>query len=154
MEKHMPPVRLEFSSRLAASADEVWKWITSWKSISTEMRPYFRMTAPRGVKSIDDLNVIPGTPLFRSRVYLFGIIPIDYSDVTLLELGKGKGFVEQSPMGSMSLWRHERKIEGTTNGCTITDILTFQPRTARKLVAWFIGRVFTHRHAVLRRHLG
>ena len=150
----MLPIRLEFSSRLAAPTDEVWKWISSWKSISTEMWPYFRMTAPNGVTSIDDLNVVPGTPLFRSRVYLFGIIPIDYSDVTLLELDKGRGFVEQSPMGSMTLWRHERRISNGANGCTLTDILTFQPRMSRRLVAWFIGRVFKHRHAVLRRYLG
>lgn len=150
----MLPIRLEFSSRLAAPTDEVWKWITSWKSISIEMWPYFRMTAPNGVTSIDDLNVVPGTPLFRSRVYLFGIIPIDHSDVTLLELDRGRGFIEQSPMGSMTLWRHERRISNGANGYTLTDILTFQPRMSRRLVAWFIGRVFKHRHAVLRRCLG
>jgi ligand-binding SRPBCC domain-containing protein len=106
------------------------------------------------VTVIDDVTITLGTPLFRSRVYLFGFIRIDYSDVTLIEFSKGNGFVEQSPMGSMSLWRHERKIEGTTNGCILTDILTFQPRMAEKLVAWFIGRVFAHRHAVLRSRLG
>ncbi len=150
----MPPIRLEFSSRLASPADEVWKWITSWKSISTEMWPYFRMTAPNGITSIDDLNIVPGIPLFRSRVYLFGIIPIDHSDITLLELDKGRGFVEQSPMRSMILWRHERRISNGANNCTLTDILTFQPRMNRRLVAWFIGRVFKHRHAVLRHYLG
>ena len=154
MEEYTPPVYLEFSSRLAASTHEVWKWITSWKNISTEMWPYFRMTTPRGVTVIDDVTITLGTPLFRSRVYLFGFIRIDYSDVTLIEFSKGNGFVEQSPMGSMSLWRHERKIEGTTNGCILTDILTFQPRRAERLVAWFIGRVFAHRHAVLRSRLG
>jgi ligand-binding SRPBCC domain-containing protein len=150
----MLPIRLEFSSRLDAPTCEVWKWITSWKSISIEMWPYFRMTAPNGVTSIDDLNVVPGTPLFRSRVYLFGIIPIDHSNVTLLELDKGRGFIEQSPMGSMTLWRHERRISNGSNGCTLTDILTFQPRMSQRLAAWFIGRVFKHRHAVLRRYLG
>ncbi len=119
-----------------------------------EMWPYFRMTAPKGVTSIDDVNIVLGQPLFRSRVYLFGIIPIDYSDVTLLELDKGRGFVEQSPMGSMTLWRHERRINNGANGCTLTDVLTFQPRMARRVVAWFIGRVFRHRHAVLKRYLG
>jgi hypothetical protein len=34
------------------------------------------------------------------------------------------------------------------------DIVTFQPRMTRRIVAWFIGRVFRHRQAVLRRHLG
>jgi hypothetical protein len=102
----MLPIRLEFSSRLAAPTDEVWKWITSWKSISTEILPYFRKMAPNSVTSIDDLNVVPGTPLFRSRMYLFGIIPTDHSDVTLLELDKCRGFVEQSPLGSMTLWHH------------------------------------------------
>jgi ligand-binding SRPBCC domain-containing protein len=154
VENGMQPIRLEFHSRLAASTDEVWKWITSWKNISMEMRPYFRMTAPKGVTSIEDVNIVPGQPLFRSRVYLFGIIPIDYSDVTLVELDTGRGFVEQSPMGSMRLWRHERRISNGAHGCTLTDVLTFQPRRARRIVAWFIGRVFMHRHAVLKRYLG
>jgi hypothetical protein len=77
--------------------------------------------------------------------------------MTLLELRSGQGFVEQSPMGSMKLWRHERSIVPCTaesGAVLLVDQLTFQPRMAKRLVVWFIGRVFSHRHTVLREHLG
>jgi ligand-binding SRPBCC domain-containing protein len=150
------PVDLFFESPLQASAEAVWQWITSVQGISAEMWPYFRMTAPPGVGSLEDLAVQPGKRLFRSRVFLFGFLPIDYSDLTLLELTPLDGFVEQSPMGSMNLWRHERRVRPNLagRGVILSDHLTFEPRWARSVVAWFIRRVFQHRHAVLRRQLG
>jgi len=92
--------------------------------------------------------------LCRSWILLCGILPIDRSDLTLIELEAGHRFVEQSPMFSMRLWRHERTIEARENGCTLTDRLEFQPRVAVGVTRWFIVTVFTHRHAVLRRNLG
>ena len=150
------PVTLVFESRLPATGAAVWEWITSVRGISTEMWPFFRMTVPRDIRSLADVDFHPGRRLFRSRVFLFGIVPIDYSDLTLLELTPGNGFVEQSPMGSMKLWRHERRIQTAHPGdvVTITDRLTFESRWASGLVVWFIKKVFQHRHAVLRRHFG
>lgn len=84
-------------------------------------------------------------------------LPIDYSDMTLLELKDGQGFVEQSPMGSMRLWRHERRIvpcPSGSNAILLVDQLTFQPRMAKRLVGWFIRRVFIHRHNVLKANFG
>jgi ligand-binding SRPBCC domain-containing protein len=150
------PVELVFESRLHASTEAVWQWITSVRGISAEMWPYLRMTVPPGVHSLGDVSTQPGQRLFRSRVFLFGFLPIDYSDLTLLELTPSEGFVEQSPMGSMDLWRHERRIrvDPDGRGVILSDHLTFEPRWARTIVAWFIHRVFKHRHAVLRRQLG
>jgi ligand-binding SRPBCC domain-containing protein len=146
--------KLEFRSPLRASRAEVWDWITSVRGISTELRPFMRMSVPRGVRSLKELHFEPGQPLFRSQIYLFGVLPVDYSYLTLLELHEGVGFVEQSPMGSMRLWRHERRIEEAAHGCVLTDTLTFEPRFAASLSRWVVERIFTHRHAVLRRHFG
>jgi len=74
----------------------------------------------------------PGKPLFRSWILLFGIIPIDRSDLTLLRLEDGRGFVEQSPMLSMSLWRHVRTLEADGETNAVTDELTFRPRLATR----------------------
>jgi ligand-binding SRPBCC domain-containing protein len=149
------PVDLFFESPLHAPAEAVWQWITSIRGISAEMWPYFRMTVPPGVRSLEDLTVQPGKRLFRSRVFLFGFLPIDYSELTLLEVTPLDGFIEQSPMGSMNLWRHERRVRpNPAGGVILSDHLTFEPRWARGVVAWFIRRVFQHRHAVLRRELG
>ncbi len=150
------PFSIRFESRLMAPPERVWAWITSVKGISAEMWPYFRMTVPKDVESLADVQMQPGVRMFRSYVFLFGILPIDYSDMTLLELTPGSGFIEQSPMGSMKLWRHERYIApcGSGSGAVVlVDQLTFQPRMARRLVGWFIGHVFTHRHKVLRANL-
>ncbi len=93
----MGVIEISIESSVKASPEEAWAWITSLQGISEEMRPYFRMTAPAGVTSINDIAVEPGKPLFRSRVFLFCILPIDYSDITLVEINKGSGFIEQSP---------------------------------------------------------
>lgn len=150
-------ITLRFESALRAPAEQVWAWITSASGIRAEMRPLLFMTVPRGIRSLEDVPIVPGIRLFRSYVFLFGFLPIDYSDMTLLELRHGQGFVEQSPMGSMQLWRHERNIVACPTDATtvlLIDQLTFQPRAMKHLVGWFIQRVFIHRHNVLRKHLG
>jgi hypothetical protein len=147
------PFHLEFQSEVDATPAAAWRWITSFDGISAELRPLLRMSAPPGVRSIEDLDVTLGRTLFRSRISLFGILPIDHSDLTLVELVDGVGFVEQSPMGSMHLWRHERWIRSAPRGCIVTDRLTIQPRFASGIVRWFVGHLFRHRHDVLRRRL-
>jgi len=145
---------LAFTSTLRAPRARVWSWLTSVEGISREFWPILKMTTPRDVRNIQDVHPAPGAPLFRSWVLLFGVLPVDRTDLTLLRLDDGTGFVEQSPMLSMRLWRHERTLAGDRDRTTLTDRLTFEPRFAGPLVAWFIRRVFAHRHAVLRRHFG
>ena len=92
-------ISIRFESKLLAPPERVWEWITSVRGISAEMWPFFRMTTPKNIQSLADVQIQPGVPMFRSRVFLFGFLPIDYSDMTLLELKPGIGFVEQSPHG-------------------------------------------------------
>jgi ligand-binding SRPBCC domain-containing protein len=149
-------IELRFESKLHSPRERVWAWITSLEGISAEMWPFFRMTVPRDVRHIADVDVKPGTPLFRSYILLFGLLPIDYSDLTLVDIDHGRGFVEESPMGSMRLWRHERRIvdcPADSSAVLLIDRLTFEPRWARPAVGWFIRRVFEHRHKVLRDRL-
>jgi ligand-binding SRPBCC domain-containing protein len=112
------------------------------------------MSAPRHVKDLTSVAFEPGVPMFRSWLKLFGVLPVDYSDLTLLSLTPGVGFVEQSRMGSMKLWRHERQIIPLESGCRVTDTLTFEPRLGGRLVVAFVARFFAHRHEMLRRYLG
>lgn len=148
-------ISLNFESKLYAPAERVWGWIISVKGISAEMWPFFRMTKPKGIQSLQDLQISPGVRMFRSYVFLFGFLPIDYSDMTLIELKKGQGFIEQSPMGSMRLWRHERHIVPSpedSRAVLLIDDLTFSPRVAKRLIGRFIRRVFIHRHEVIRKN--
>ena len=144
---------LDFESELKASPDEAWSWATSMEGIRAELRPIARMTAPRGISTILDVDVKIGVPLIRSWFLLFGFLPVDRSDLTLIELDEGHGFVEQSPMLSMRLWRHERTIDPVAGGCKISDRLTFEPRFSAPFAKWFIAALFRHRHRVLRREL-
>lgn len=147
----MSQVELTFRSELRAPRERVWRWMTSVEGIARELSPLLKMTTPRNVQNLRDVPIEPGKPLFRSWVLLFGVLPIDRSDLTLLQLDEGRGFVEQSPLLSMSLWRHERTLEADGERTILTDRLTFRPRLATALTRWFIRTVFTHRHAVLRR---
>jgi ligand-binding SRPBCC domain-containing protein len=147
-------IELTFRSELHAPRDQMWAWIASVEGISRELWPVLKMTVPASIKNITDVHITPGQPLFRSWVLLFGVLPIDRSDLTLLHLEAGRGFVEQSPMISMALWRHERTLEERDGRTILTDHLTFQPRLAKTLTRWFIRTVFTHRHNVLRRQFG
>ena len=149
----MSVVQLTFRSDLAAPPERVWNWITSVEGISRELWPILKMTTPPDLPDIRDVPHHPGQALFRSWVLLFGVLPIDRSDLTLISLDDGRGFVEQSPMLSMRLWRHERTVEPIGAGSRLADVLTFEPRFATALVTWFIRRVFTHRHAILRKYL-
>lgn len=145
---------LEFESRLVASPEELWRWMVSPEGIRRELWPLIRMGTPRGVRSLEDMEISPGKPLFRSIIWLGGVLPMDYSHVTLLEMEHERGFLEQSPMGSMKKWRHERRIHPVEGGCVLTDRIEFEPRMARKLVSWFTRQLFRNRHRVLREEFG
>src|SRR5262245_13205700 len=134
----MSRVQLTFRSELNAPPDRVWAWAASVEGISRELGPILKMTTPRGVRSIEDVAIEPGKPLFRSWVFLFNVLPIDRSDLTLLEITPGRGFVEESPMLSMRLWRHERTLVPAGSGTILTDTLTFEPRFGTALTRWFI----------------
>lgn len=147
---------LVLHSRLDAGRDAVWQWITGFDGITRELMPLMRMTVPRGIRRLDDMQVIPGERLFRSVILLGGVVPVDYSDLTLIALTPGRGFVEESPMGSMAYWRHERCIEDRSDapGVILVDRLRFRPRVAAIPALPLVRTLFRHRHAVLVRAFG
>jgi ligand-binding SRPBCC domain-containing protein len=145
------------SSCLLASTAEVWDRVTTPEGIVDEMRPYLRMTIPAGVVKLDPENIELGKRIGRSWVLLFGLLPFDYDDLTLVQLDPGRSFLERSQMLSQRSWEHERTLEPTDDGsCLIADRVRWQPRLGlpgaplRPLIAWF----FRHRHKRLQRHFG
>jgi ligand-binding SRPBCC domain-containing protein len=145
---------LKFSTHLGVSPTEVWIWMTSVDGISKEMAPFLHMSSPKGISSLASVAFQPGERLFRSWITLFGIIPFGYSDLTLVQLKEGQGFIEQSPMGTMRFWRHERSIVPQDSGCILTDELTFEPRLAGWLTSQIVYYFFKHRHRRLVQFLG
>ena len=149
----MTTLTLSFETRTSASPAEAWAWITSVEGILNEMSPLLRMTVPNGIASLTDLEITAGKPLFRSRLLLFGFVPIGHTDLTIEAIFERQGFVEQSPMTAMSLWRHERRIIAQDSGSTIIDALNFAPSFLPGITRFFVNYCFRHRHKQLSKHL-
>jgi ligand-binding SRPBCC domain-containing protein len=143
---------------LSASPAIVWRHATSLEGINRELAPWLRMTAPAELRglSLDDERVVPGTQLFVSSVRLLGLLPVERMVVTIVELERGRRFVEQSPMLAMRQWRHERAVEPAGAGCTLRDRVTFAPRLglATGAMRAALDAFFAHRHRVLARLFG
>ncbi len=53
-------ISLHFESRLQASPEQLWRWITPVDGILREIRPLLSMSVPPGIRSLEDLEVVPG----------------------------------------------------------------------------------------------
>jgi ligand-binding SRPBCC domain-containing protein len=157
MTSAMRPV--EQTSVVALPAHEMWKRATTPEGINDELAPLLRMTIPRSLrgKTIDDVEV--GIPLGRSWLLLGGLVPIDYDDLCLAELDRGRRFRERSKTLSFAVWQHERTVEpaGETS-CRVTDRLGFELKRsvawipgAESLAASIVAFLFRHRHRRLGR---
>jgi len=130
--------------------------VTTPAGVNYEMRPYLRMTVPRGSEWLDRGGVELGEPIGRSWILLFGLLPFDYDHLCLVRLDPGAGFLERSTLLSQRLWEHERTLEPSDRGCLLTDRVRWEPRLGlpghplRPLIGWF----FRHRHRRLRHYFG
>ena len=148
-------IELRFESELAAAPDTVWRRVTSVDGIADEMAPLLRMTFPRGMRALPADGFLPGRRLCRSWLLLLRVLPIDWSDLTLVELEPGRRFLERSPMFSMAFWHYERIVAPAAQGATVVDNLTFRPRLLPRVLARAsVALFFRHRHARLRRRFG
>lgn len=147
----------ELTTALAAAPEAVWVRAASAEGINDEMRPWLRMTVPRGLGSLDIDSVEPGR-LGRSWLLLFGLVPVDYDDLGLERIERGRGFLERSTMLSQRRWEHERTLEPLNGGaaCALTDRIAWEPRPPLPGAAFgpLFRAFFRHRHARLRRRFG
>ena len=143
------------ASELRASPEAVWEHATDPAGVNRELRPLLRMTFPKTGESLVEIWK-PGERLFRSWILLGGVLPVEYDDVTIMELEPGRRFLERSPMLSQKLWQHERIVEPVAGGCRITDRLRFVPRIPAlgSIYGFFFRLVFRLRHRNLRRAFG
>jgi ligand-binding SRPBCC domain-containing protein len=148
---------VEQESVVSAPAEAVWARVSTFEGINDELGPLMRMTAPARVRALDPSQVVLGERIFRSWVLLFGVIPIDYDDLTLIALEPGRGFHERSRMLSMRVWEHERTLEPAGDSATrVRDRLSFEPRLpgSGPLLERIVRATFRHRHRRLRRRFG
>lgn len=145
--------KVEISSVVDADAGRVWGDALDFTGINGELMPLLRMTSPRRWRGRTLDHVQPGRRLFRSWLLLFGVIPVDYDDICIVEIGPGYRFLERSQMMSASTWEHERIVIDELPGtCRITDRVRFTARSAPlgTVLRWFVPRVFAHRHDQLK----
>lgn len=147
---------ISVSSELEADAEQVWARAIDPAGINYELGPLMRMTVPRGAGDFGLDDPEPGH-IGRSWVLLFGFLPFDYDDITVVRVEPGRGFLERSRMLSQRLWEHERRLESLGVGrCRVTDRVAWEPRPPLP-GAWLrplIRLVFNHRHKRLRRACG
>jgi ligand-binding SRPBCC domain-containing protein len=141
---------LKFESELKESPDNMWKWITSSEGLNHELFPILHMSSLSNfsTKNLDTIEL--GVPITRSWLLLFGLLPIGFSELTLVELNVGERFIEQSKMSFMKSWRHERIIIPHGAGTIIRDVLTYEPIISNQLCTFFIKLLFRNRHKKLR----
>jgi ligand-binding SRPBCC domain-containing protein len=150
----MSSAEISITSRVDATPDRVWERVTSPEGINHEMRPWMRMTLPRGVEGLSIDQVEVGQPIGRSWILLFGLIPIDFDELNIVRLDPGRGFLERSRMLSQRSWEHERTIEPDGNGSLVTDRIRWQPRLGLPAAALrpMFRAFFRHRHRRLQSH--
>lgn len=143
------------ASWLGAPPEEVWRHATSPAGVNFELRPLLRMTFPRIGASLTE-HWMPGERLCRSWLLLGGVLPVEYDDLTFVEVEPGRRFLERSSLLSQRVWEHERSIEPAPGGCRLTDRLGFEPRLPllAPLHAPTFRWVFQLRHRNLRRRFG
>jgi ligand-binding SRPBCC domain-containing protein len=143
-------------SVLEADLADVWARITTVDGINDELRPLLRMTAPARLKERGLSDVVVGQRICRSWVLLFGLVPVDYDDITLERLDPPRGFLERSTMLSQRRWEHERTLDPGPGGCVITDRIRYQPRVPvpDAILRPLYTRIFRHRHHGLHRRYG
>jgi ligand-binding SRPBCC domain-containing protein len=150
-------VRLEFASRVAAPAEQVWARISNMPGVNAELGPWLRMTYPASLSDLDSApRELLGKLAFKSWVLLLGWLPIDRHYFRLDRLLPGEGFDERSWSWSQRVWVHRRRLAPTPGGTRITDELEFEPRVgpAAPFLRWLIDTIFRHRHRRLQRHFG
>jgi ligand-binding SRPBCC domain-containing protein len=144
------------SSHLAASAERVWAHASDFRELNREFWPLLRMTYPPGRARMTPGSFPLGKVAFRSWLLLFGVVPVEYDDITLVELAPGQHFAEVSALLTIREWRHRRSVAPEGPGCVLQDEIAFIPRWRLAASAQFRASrlVFQLRHRALRRLFG
>ncbi|MGD9795180.1 MAG: hypothetical protein AB7V43_17045 [Acidimicrobiia bacterium] len=142
---------VELETTVEAPVDRVWQRIITPEGINHELRPWLTMSMPRGHRDLTIETVQVGRPVGRCCLRLFGVIPFDNDNLTLVEVRPGRSFVEESTMFSMRRWRHERTLDPIDDDHTrVHDQVTFELRAPLRvltpLVGTTISKLFEHRH--------
>ncbi|AUH51929.1 hypothetical protein CXB49_14415 [Chromobacterium sp. ATCC 53434] len=136
-------------SRLPCPPETVWADALSRRGINDEFFPWLRMRLPAGELPA---RLDGPTRLGRCWMLLFGCLPVECDDLTLLRLEPGV-FDERSRMLGQRVWWHRRRVTAVAGGCEVVDRVAFLPRWRAMLPLCrpLFRLVFAWRHRRLRR---
>jgi ligand-binding SRPBCC domain-containing protein len=144
------------ASTVRADPARVWAHGSDFAGVNRELWPLAHMTYPAGKGRLSPEATPPGRTAFRSWILLFGLVPVDFDDFTLVELEPGRAFSEVSRLFSMREWRHRRTILPTPEGSVVRDEVSCVPRWrwAGPVLFAVYRLAFVLRHRRLRRLFG
>ena len=121
------------------------------EGVNEELAPWVRMTYPTNATVIEEAPL--GEPAFHSVLLFPGVVPFERHRLVLVEVESGRRFLERSSSWLQSLWHHERVIEPHSEGCLLTDRVTFRTRLPFMgvLTHPMVRSLFRRRHQVLKR---
>ena len=142
-------------SRLRASRETLWEHATNPRELNHEFSPFLRMTFPEGVQDLA-AGVSLGERVCRSWILLFGFLPVEYDDLTFVEIDPGHRFLERSSMLSQRRWEHERLLVDDGDGTRLTDRIEFEAklRFLEPIYRLVFRATFAWRHHRLRARFG
>ena len=124
-------------------------------SVNYELGPFLKMSCPKEWEQRPLTEWQTGTPLFRSVICAFWVLPIDLHTF-YMEKVSAHGFEERSSSWMNSVWVHKRTVEPDGASCKIHDVVEFTPRVRMigALAARIYQTVFKHRHKRLQVRFG
>jgi len=144
------------STLLRAPAQEVWSHATKMEGVNAELAPLARMTSPSDAagRSIHDMPL--GRTAFVSWILLFGVLPVERWQLTMIEVGPGRRFLERSRTAMLTAWEHERTVDAEGAYTRVTDRVRIEPRlrVAGSIVVRTARILFDNRHRNLARMFG
>jgi ligand-binding SRPBCC domain-containing protein len=147
-------VEFTVSSVVPAPPEAVWARVTTMDGINQELMPIIRMTIPRDLAAFTIADAPLGERAFRSWILLFGLVPIDAHDLTLITVDPARSFHEHSSSLMQRHWIHERTLTPLPEGTRVTDRIRFAPRVLFLAGALrpILQALFRHRHRRLARY--
>ena len=120
--------------------EQGWDHAGTFAGVDHELCPLVRMTCPPAPQRMTPEAFPPGRSAFRGRVLVFGLLPVEHDDFTLVELEPGRGFHEASRLRTLGECRHRRSVRAAEAGCVVRDEIEFVPRW--RGTGWLLARIY------------
>lgn len=149
-------IHLKFETTVRASADQVWRRVSTMQGVNAELGPWLLMSHPAGKADLKTAGLPQNGFAFSSWLLLCGLLPIDRHHLGFDRILPDTGFDERSHSWTQKLWRHYRRVVPTPQGTRITDELEFVPRLSfmAPLLSAMVTATFRHRHRRLAENFG